>query len=99
MITIHDIKKILPDICDTYRIKYVELFGSIARNEEKEDCDIDLIIEFEDPVEENVSERYFGFLHFLEDKFGRKVDLLTPRSIRNPYLKRSIERDKIKIYG
>jgi predicted nucleotidyltransferase len=40
MITIHDIKNILPDICDTYRIKYVELFGSIARNEEKEDYDM-----------------------------------------------------------
>ena len=40
MITIHDIKNILPDICDTYRIKYVELFGSIAGNEEKENYDM-----------------------------------------------------------
>ena len=97
--TIDEIKRTLPYVCNKFRIKYVEVFGSIARDENKEDCDIDLIIEFEEPIEEDVSARYFGFLHFIEDQFNKKVDLLTPRSIRNPYLKGSINRDRIRIYG
>lgn len=96
---VDDLKKILPEACEEFRIRYVEVFGSIARNEEKENSDIDLIIEFEDPIEDEASSRYFGFLHFLEDHFNRKIDLITPRSLRNPYLTESIDRDKIRIYG
>lgn len=99
MITTDDIKASLPTICKKFKIKYVDIFGSFARNERQEESDIDLIIEFEDPIEEHVSERYFGFLHSMEDKFNRKVDLLTPRSIKNPYFKKAIERDRVRIYG
>ncbi len=99
MITVESIKSILPDICRQFGIKYVEIFGSIARGKMTEDSDIDLLVELEEPIGERSSERYFGLLHFLEDRFDKKVDLLTPRSIKNPYLKRSIEREKIRIYG
>ena len=34
----------------------------------------------------------------LEDFFGRKVDLLTSGSIKNPYLKKSIDATKVLIY-
>ena len=94
-----DLKIILPDVCERFGIRYVEVFGSLARNESGNDSDIDLIIEFEEPIERETSKRYFGFLHFLEDHFGRKVDLLTPRSFRNPYLKKSVDRDRVRIYG
>ena len=86
------------------KIKACAIYSSVDKQEIDqiyayfENVDSDILIDYV-PIEENVSERYFGFLHFLEDKFGKKVDLLKPRSIRNPYLKRSIERDKIKIYG
>ncbi len=99
MITVETIKNEIPEACQRFRIKYVEIFGSIARNEFSENSDIDLVVELEDPIEEQSSTRFFGFLHFLEDHFDKKVDLLTPRSIKNPYLKQSIEREKIRIYG
>ena len=99
MITVEAIKHDLPEACQRFRIKYVEAFGSLARNELTEQSDLDLIIELEEPVEEQSSQRFFGFLHFLEDRFGKKIDLLTPRSIKNPYFKQSIEREKIRIYG
>ena len=99
MLTTQDIKTILPDICQRYGIKYVEIFGSIARGEKKPDVDIDLIIEFEEPKDHMISIRFFGFLHELEDRFGCKVDLLTPGSIKNPYFMKTINKDKIRIYG
>jgi hypothetical protein len=99
MITIGNIKEALPELCKEFGIKRVEIFGSLARNDQTDDPDIDLIIEFEEPKEENISKRYFGFLQELENRLNRKVDLLTPRSIKNPYLKKTIDRDKITLYG
>lgn len=99
MITVESIKSVLPAACRQFRIKYVEIFGSIAQGTMTDESDIDLLIELDEPIEDKSSERYFGLLHFLEDRFGKKVDILTPRSIKNPYLKQSIERKKIRIYG
>jgi len=88
MITIEELKKEMPSMCEKYRIAYVDAFGSIARSEQKEDSDIDLIIEFSEPRREKISTRFFGFLHDVEDRFHHKVDLLTEKSLRNPFLKR-----------
>ena len=99
MITIETVKNEIPIACKQFRIKTVDVFGSLARDENQVDSDIDLLIEFEEPIYEQSAKRFFGFLHFVEDHFGRRVDLLTPRSIKNPYLKQAIDRDKVRIYG
>ncbi len=38
-------------------------------------------------------DRYFGFIQAASEKFHRPVQLLTPGMIRNPFLKKSIERE------
>jgi predicted nucleotidyltransferase len=99
LITIEDLKKEMPPICEKYRIAYVDAFGSIARSEQKEDSDIDLIIEFSEPRREKISNRFFGFLHDVEDRFQRRVDLLTENSLRNPFLKDKVDQERLRIYG
>ena len=99
MITIHDLKKEIPAMCEKYKIAYVDAFGSIARLEQVENSDIDLIIEFAEPRKENLSFRFFGFLHDLEDRFHHKVDILTEKSLKNPFLRAGVNRDRIRIYG
>lgn len=86
-------------MCEKYRIAYVDAFGSVARSEQKEGSDIDLIIEFSEPRQEGISKRFFGFLHEVEDRFHQKVDLLTENSLRNPFLKEKVNRDRVRIYG
>ena len=87
MITIDDLKKEISPLCEKYRIAYVDAFSSFARSKQTNSSDIDLIIEFSKPRREKISTRFFGFLHEVEDRFQRKVDLLTERSLKNPYLK------------
>lgn len=99
MITLEDLRQELPSICEKHRIAYVDAFGSIARSEQTENSDIDLIIEFSEPRQDKISARFFGFLHDLEDRFQNKVDLLTEKSIQNPFLKKKINQDRIRIYG
>ena len=68
----------------------IELFGSYARGEEKENSDIDLIVDFDNK---------YGLMSFvaikldLEEKLHREIDLLTKESI-SPYILPYIEKDK-----
>ena len=86
-------------MCEKYQIAYVDVFGSTARSEQGVDSDIDLIIEFSEPRRKNISHRFFGFLHELEDKYNQRVDILTEHSLQNPYLKEVVNQDRIRIYG
>ena len=46
MLTIEDIKKVVAKIAPEYNLKKVTLFGSRATGKNREDSDIDLIVDF-----------------------------------------------------
>ena len=96
--TIEEIKEIAVPACREFRVKRLDLFGSLSRSQGTAVSDVDLIVEFEDPTM-FPSKRFFGLLHHLEDKLNCKVDLLTFNGLRNPYFRRSILDDRVNIYG
>lgn len=61
------------DIKRRFGVKRIGIFGSHARGEEKATSDVDVLVEFEVPSFDNFMELAF----FLEDLFGREVDLVT----------------------
>ena len=65
------------EIKERFCVKRIGLFGSFVRGDETETSDIDILVEFEDPTFRNLMNLAF----FLEDLFGRRVDLLTPEGI------------------
>lgn len=87
------------DLCTKFGIKRLGLFGSVARGDYTANSDIDFFAEFESPTPETMPERYLGFIRETSDKFGRNIQLLTPRMLRNPHLKRAIEKDLTIIHG
>ncbi|MFZ2412372.1 MAG: nucleotidyltransferase family protein [Candidatus Methanoperedens sp.] len=61
-----------------YNVKKIGIFGSYARGEQKEISDVDVLVEFEEPVG-------FAFIHLadsLEELLGVKVDLTTKDAIK-----------------
>jgi len=86
------------DLCERFGIKRLGLFGSIARGEQVEGSDIDFYAEFNEPSPETMPTRYFGFLEAAQKRFQQPVQVLTPRMVRNPFLRRSIDRDLVVIY-
>ncbi|MDX2246071.1 MAG: nucleotidyltransferase family protein [Bacteroidia bacterium] len=65
-------------------VKRIGLFGSFSRNEEREDSDIDLLVEFQPEAEKFDNLMALGF--FLNDLFpGRKVEIATVRGL-SPYI-------------
>ena len=95
--TLEEIKKVALPACLEFKVKRLDVFGSLARGQETGDSDIDLLVEFKDP-DQQPSKRFFGLLHHLEDTLGRQVDLLTVNSLRNPYLRRRVLKERMKIY-
>jgi predicted nucleotidyltransferase len=87
-----------PELCKQFGVKRLGLFGSVARGDDSRSSDIDFFAEFEDPSPESMPERYFGFIEAAGRRYQRPIQLLTPRMIRNPFLKRSIDKDLVIIY-
>lgn len=87
------------DLCRCYGVRRLGLFGSVARGEERADSDIDFLVEFENLGPEHMADRYFGFIEDATRRFGRLVQVLTPRMVRNPFFKRSLERDLTILHG
>ena len=75
-----------------FGVKRIGIFGSAVRDELNDKSDIDIVVEFErgKATFKNVC----GLVDFLEELFGKKIDLLTPDGIESIRIKHV--RDEIK---
>jgi predicted nucleotidyltransferase len=95
--TLEDIKKIAAPACHEFRVKRLDIFGSLARDTGSSESDVDLLVEFEEP-DLQPSKRFFGLLHYLEDALGREIDLLTMNSLKNPFFRKRVLKEKVNLY-
>ena len=79
-------------IRDSFGVKRIGIFGSVARGEETSASDIDILVEF--ARGRATFQNFMDLIHYLEDLFGRKVDLVTTGGI-DPYLRPYIEEEVI----
>lgn len=66
-----------------FGVKQLGLFGSFARNEQRAESDIDLLVDFE-PGQYKYR-NFINLAYYLEELLGRKVEVVT-RSGLSPYL-------------
>jgi predicted nucleotidyltransferase len=85
-------------LCQKYGIARFEIFGSALRKDFGDDSDIDCLIDFVEDGK-NYFERFFEFKYELESLFGRPVDLIVRKAIRNPYLIQETEETKQLVYA
>jgi uncharacterized protein len=102
MIVKDEILKRLPDfkeLCKKHNVKYLYAFGSSTTDKfDLEKSDIDLLVEIDSPDPLQRGEKLISLWDTFESFFHRRVDLLTDSSIKNPYLRKSIDATKILIY-
>lgn len=90
----------LESLCQRYSVLRLELFGSAATGEFRSaDSDLDFLVEFEELPVRAYGAAYFGLLKSLEEMFGRSVDLVDDSSIKNPYLRESVDESKVLVYA
>ena len=74
------------------------LFGSAAKGTMKEDSDVDFIIRFPDDMHYTTyADNYFGLADALEKLLKKNVDLVTEKTLKNPYLLQVINQHKMQL--
>jgi predicted nucleotidyltransferase len=91
----------LRDLCRRFHVRRLDVFGSAARGDfDPARSDLDFLVEFDSGAPEALSlKTYLGLKDALETLFGRKVDLVEPGAMRNPYLKADIERSREPVFA
>ena len=87
-------------ICQRYRIRRLEVFGSAARADDfdPESSDADFLVEFAPDVQPGL-DTFFGTKAALEVLLGRGVDLLESGAVRNPYVRARMNRHREPVYA
>lgn len=89
------------ELCRLHKVKSLAVFGSILTDRFNDDSDVDMLVDFEriDHGQFDYVSNYFSFRDALELLFGRKVDLIEEKGLRNKYFIASVNRTKQTIYG
>lgn len=69
------------EIFDRYRIKTMAIFGSFARNEQRPDSDVDILVEFDAPI----GVEFIDLADHLERLLERRIDLVSRNGIKPRY--------------
>jgi predicted nucleotidyltransferase len=76
-----------------YNVKYIGIFGSFVRGQQKKSSDIDILVEFDRPID------LFEFIK-LEDELSRllgiKVDLVSKKALK-PYIGKRILEEVVAV--
>ena len=76
-----------------FKVKTLGVFGSYVRGEQKRGSDVDVLVEFEEPV------GLFEFMRlefYLSDLLGVKVDLVSKKALK-PYIGKHIEEEVVYV--
>jgi len=87
----------IENICRELRLQRLDLIGSATRDDFSDGSDMDVLVTFEG--DENFFDRYFTLKERLEEIFQRKVDVIEERAIKNPFFRKTVNRDRVKVYG
>lgn len=86
-------------LCRQHGVGLLYAFGSVCTEKFGEQSDIDLLVSFQQMSFGDYADNYFSLANKMEALLGRPVDLITDKSLSNPYFIKSLNRTKTLIYG
>jgi uncharacterized protein len=94
MKSLENIEKILKEhkssLKNEFKVKEIGIFGSYVRGEESKESDVDILVEFYEPV----GWEFFDLKEFLEEILDKEVDLVTVKALK-PQIKDKILKEAI----
>ena len=91
-------KRHIRDLCRKWKIAELSLFGSALRDDFRADSDVDLVVTFAKEAEWSLYD-WVDMIAELRVIFGRDVDLVSSRSLRNPFRRREILKTHETLYA
>lgn len=72
------LQELKPLLSDEFHVRKIGYFGSYATGEQTEESDLDLLVEFSQPI----GWEFFTLEKFLEKEFGLAIDLVTMDALK-----------------
>jgi predicted nucleotidyltransferase len=86
------IKELKPELEKKFHVSSIGIFGSIVRNDFSENSDVDIIVDFSQPI----GIEFIDLADLLEEKFHEQVDLVSKKGIKPQYFS-SIENEIVYV--
>ena len=90
----------LQEICRKNSVAELYIFGSALTKDFSDQSDLDfayVLKENLNPIE--YGDAFFGLMEDLESLFGRKIDLVSYRVVKNPIFKQELDKTKKSLYA
>ena len=92
-----EIKKVIDQQAEVltkkYKVKSIGVFGSVARGDNTKKSDVDVLVEFSEPIG---LFKFIGLENYLSDVLERKVDLVTKKGLK-PTIKDDILKEVVYV--
>jgi predicted nucleotidyltransferase len=88
----------IAEFCRKWRIREFSLFGSVLRDDFGPDSDVDVLVEFEAGAQPAL-EPWLDMHDELRAMFGRDVDLVEKRLLKNPFRRHHILTNRQVVYA
>jgi predicted nucleotidyltransferase len=75
------LKRLKPTLRRRWKVERIGIFGSYARGEHRKRSDVDILVDFSEPL----GWEFFDLKEYLQEKLGMKVDLATEGALRVEY--------------
>jgi len=72
------LRNLKPELSEKFFVDRIGYFGSYSRNEQNEDSDIDILVDFRKPL----GWEFFDLKELLEKELNNKVDLISSKAIK-----------------
>ena len=89
----------IKSLCIAHNVQSLFVFGSVCTDHFSDESDIDLLISFKPMEYGDYADTYFDLADKFENLFQRPVDLVTEKSLSNPFFINSVNQTKTLIYG
>ena len=86
-------------LCEKHKVRELSVFGSVLSDRFNDESDIDFVVDFGVMDIAEYADNYLNMQASLSQLLGREIDLLEDKAIRNPILRKNIDRTKQVIYG
>lgn len=86
------LEEVLPLLRERFGVTKTGIFGSTARGDDRPESDVDVLVEL--PPDRLTFRNFMALADFLEDLYGRKVDLLIVGGI-DPLIRQDVESEVV----
>ena len=77
------LQQLKPELVSRFHVSTLGLFGSVVRDDYSSQSDIDILVDFSNPI----GIEFIDLANYLERRLNRKVDLISRKAIKDKYYK------------